>query len=207
MNQVDFENYKDTLPKPNISNSSVTTQNNLDADDIWKAVKEQIRVKIDDRNFNTWFNDAYIENISNGVVEFSCANDIQKDAIVRDYLQTLKESIEKTTGMNIMINFSSRNDGKEIKKKKNYEYYNAHRHRDEESSKDLFSDLEKERAVREKAIQKAQLNPKYTFDNFIVGLHNRLADAVARASVEELGAIYNPVFFYGNTGVGKTPLI
>jgi chromosomal replication initiator protein len=207
MNKVDIENYKDSLPKPNISNTSVQTGGNLDPDDIWKSVKEQIRLKIDNRNFKTWFNGAYIEDISNGVVEFSCANDVQKDTIARDYLNTLKESIEKTTGMNMMINLNCRNDNQEGKKKGKYEYYYAPKHQDDETSKDLFSDLEKERELREKAIAKAQLNHKYTFDNFVVGSHNRLAEAVAKASVEELGAIYNPVFFYGNTGLGKTHLM
>ncbi|KUK76216.1 MAG: chromosomal replication initiator protein DnaA, partial [candidate division WS6 bacterium 34_10] len=206
MNKVDIENYKDTLPKPDLSNNSVSTDNSIDPDDTWKAVKEVMRLKIDNREFKTWFNDVYIENISNGVVEFSCANDVQKDAIVRDYLQTLKESIEKTTGINMMLNFTIRSEQSNRKKGNKYEYYTASGE-ESDSSKTLFSDLDKQREEREKAISKAQLNPKYTFDNFVVGSHNRLAEAVASAVVEELGVLYNPVFFYGNTGVGKTHLM
>jgi chromosomal replication initiator protein len=206
MNKVDIENYKDTLPKPDLSNNSVSTDNSIDPDDTWKAVKEVMRLKIDNREFKTWFNDVYIENISNGVVEFSCANDVQKDAIVRDYLQTLKESIEKTTGINMMLNFSIRSEQSNTKKGNKYEYYTASGE-ESDSSKTLFSDLDKQREEREKAISRAQLNPKYTFENFVVGSHNRLAEAVASAVVEELGVLYNPVFFYGNTGVGKTHLM
>jgi chromosomal replication initiator protein len=207
MNKVDIENYKENLPQPSISNSSISSQDNFDPDETWKSVKELMRIKINDRNFKTWFSNTYIEDISNGVVDFSCTSDVQKNTIVGDYLQILKECIQQATGMNFMINVNIR-DEKENKKQKTYEYYNANENREDTiDSKTLFTDLEQERALREKALEKAQLNPKYTFDNFVIGSHNRLAEAVARAAVEELGTLYNPVFFYGNTGVGKTHLM
>ena len=205
MNKVDIENYKKDLPRPDISNnSSISYEENFDADDTWKAVKEILKLRIPDRGFKTWFNNAYIENISNGVVEFTCDSDIQKHAIVKDYIQVLKDSLQKATGMNFMININTRD--KERSKKAKYEYYEGTEGNAPES-KTLFTDLENQRILRQKAIEKAQLNPKYTFDNFVIGSHNRLAEAVARASVEELGTLYNPVFFYGSTGVGKTHLM
>jgi chromosomal replication initiator protein len=207
MDKVSFENYKKDLPKPNISNTSISTEEKFDPDDTWRAVKELIRLKINDKNFKTWFTNSYIEDIANGVVEFSCANDLQKTTIINDYLQTLKECLQQTTGMNFMINISTREEDNTRSKESKYEYYNASTTSKSTDSKTLFSDLENEKAQREKAIQKAQLNPKYTFDNFVIGSHNRLAEAVARAAVEELGTLYNPVFFYGNTGVGKTHLM
>jgi chromosomal replication initiator protein len=209
MNKVDIENYKENLPQPNISNTSISSQESFDPDDTWKSVKELIRIKINDRNFKTWFSNTYIEDISNGVVDFSCASDVQKDAIVSDYLQTLKECLQQATGMNFMINVNIRDENEKQKvSKKKYEYYNANSSNSSNTeTKDLFTDLENERALREQALDKAQLNPKYTFDNFVIGSHNRLAEAVARAAVEELGTLYNPVFFYGNTGVGKTHLM
>ena len=51
------------------------------------------------------------------------------------------------------------------------------------------------------------LNPKYTFDNFIVGNSNKFAHSVAIAVVKEPGKFYNPFFLYGNDGLGKTHLI
>jgi chromosomal replication initiator protein len=205
MNKVDLETYKKDLPKPKISNEVSTTQETFDPDDTWKAVKELIKLRIDNKTFKTWFNTTYIEDISNGVVQFSCANDIQKTTIMNNYLQTLKECLQQTTGMNLMINISAREDEISERKKDKYEYYNAQETGD--NPKTLFTDLEQEKAQRQKAISKAQLNPKYTFENFVVGSHNRLAEAVARATIEELGTLYNPVFFYGNTGVGKTHLM
>lgn len=53
----------------------------------------------------------------------------------------------------------------------------------------------------------ANLNPKYTFDTFIVGHSNRFSHAAAQAAAEELGTRYNPLFIYGNAGLGKTHLM
>ena len=51
------------------------------------------------------------------------------------------------------------------------------------------------------------LNPKYTFDSFIIGPFNELAHAAAQAVIKNLGVLYNPFFIYGGTGLGKTHLI
>ncbi|MCD4811037.1 chromosomal replication initiator protein DnaA [bacterium] len=210
MEKADFEKYIKTVPKiPVDQMRKFKKQGKLDADKTWLAVKELLRIKISDHNFNAWFSNTYITAISNGIVELSCANDIQKVTITNEYLQTLKDCLHQSTGCDLSINVKTRVGNTHHLTKKNYEYFDSKKIVTEEKkgSKTLFSDLENERELREKSILKAQINPKYTFENFVVGSHNRLAEAVSRAVVEELGSLYNPVFFYGNTGVGKTHLM
>ncbi|MHC1716591.1 MAG: chromosomal replication initiator protein DnaA [Candidatus Dojkabacteria bacterium] len=196
MYKADFKNHIGNMKKASDTNIDLTPE------DLWKSTRENLKLMIGTREFSAVLGGSYIEDINNGVVQISCDATYKREKVLRDYQAALKQALFKSSGYNFEVEINVKSDTP-IKKKMEYEY---HKPEDDEPL-DLFSASEKEKGMLEKALITSHLNPKYLFSNFIVGTNNRLADAVAQAVVEDLGNAYNPVFFYGNTGLGKTHLM
>ena len=202
MKKVDFENHlqqieSNTLPKQN-------GDNDLDPQEIWRVAKEHLKQTIGQREFGGLFSNVYIEDINNGVVQMSCEASYKREKILKDYKYALQGALLKTCQRNFQIEVNLRQSNDTSSKPK-YEYHNPEGSKEEVL--DLFSAAEKEESLYKNALEESHLNPKYLFSNFIVGSNNRLAEAVAQAVLEDLGSAYNPVFYYGETGVGKTHLM
>ena len=201
MNKAEFDQYIEKIPKPEYT-TNATSFDTLNPDALWRSTKENLKLTIGTDVFNNSFGGAYIENVANGVVQISCDSAYKREKILRDYSFALKEALKKACGQNFEIEINLR-ENTMIKDKYKYEYHDPRSNQ----PVDLFSSAENEKNQKEETLKKAQLNPRYLFSNFIVGTNNRLAEAVAQAVVDSLGEAYNPVFFHGNTGVGKTHLM
>jgi chromosomal replication initiator protein len=200
MDKVDFTEHIKKMPDPGIGeNENVSPE--CDVDELWKSTKENLKLMIGSREFAGIFGNSYIENVQNGLVQISCDAAYKREKILKDYKIILKSALLKSSGRNFEVEINLRD--KDTSQKERYEYHDPRG----DQGLDLFTSVERESKQREDAIKKAQLNPRYLFSNFIVGSNNRLAAAVAEAVVKDLGSAYNPVFFYGNTGVGKTHLM
>jgi chromosomal replication initiator protein len=202
MKKADFENHLQQIKER--TSPEQNGDNDLDPQEIWKEAKEHLKQTIGQREFGGLFNNVYIEDISNGVVQISCEASYKREKILKDYKYALQGALLKTCQRNFEIEVNLRQN-KNSSSKPKYEYHNPEN--EQEEVLDLFSAAEKEEKMYKKALEESYLNPKYLFSNFIVGAHNRLAEAVAQAVVEDLGNAYNPVFYYGQTGVGKTHLM
>jgi chromosomal replication initiator protein len=201
MKKVDFENHLQQIESNTLSKKN--GDDNLDPQEIWKVAKEHLKQTIGQREFGGLFSNVYIEDISNGVVQMSCEASYKREKILKDYKYALQGALLKTCQRNFQVEVNLRQSKSSSKPK--YEYHNPEGKQEEVL--DLFSAAEKEDQLYEKALEDSYLNPKYLFSNFIVGPNNRLAEAVAQAVLEDLGNAYNPVFYYGETGVGKTHLM
>ncbi len=202
MDKIDFEKYMDSVKKPNIEEGRVESFESMDNDEIWKIVSENLRMVLDKVEYKSLFADTYLERIDNGVATFSCTSEFKRGLIQNDYKNLLQRCLLKATGQNLQIDFFIKSSIEERRKENRYQFLNT-----DNQNIDLFSASENEKKKYQDALTYSKLNPRYTFETFVVGSHNRLAEAVAHAVVKDLGRAYNPVFFYGNTGVGKTHLM
>jgi len=160
-------------------------------EELWQAVLAQIQLNISTANFNTWFKNTKIVSQKEGEVLISTPNAFTKEWLENKY--------------NKLIFKILRSLDEEIKEVK----YIISR----QESKPLKTELKNPFPVGQLEFQEfnidkeTNLNPKYTFENFIVGSFNELPHAAAQAVVKNPGAVYNPLFIYGGVGLGKTHLL
>ena len=157
---------------------------------LWQNVLKEIKDELSSLAFDTWFSDVKLISLDNGVATIEVPMSIHKKHLSDNYFELIKMSLNKVTGTNFELEFllPDEIDYKKIEKEK------------------------EEEKVREEGVPKSfktqsNLNPKYNFDNFIVGNSNKFAQAAALSVAENPGKMYNPLFIYGNSGLGKTHLM
>lgn len=165
----------------------------LDTKNIWNSCLVEIEAEVSKPNFSTWFKNTSILKEDSGTVYIGVPNEFVKDWLFNKYhkliLRVLRSSYEDIRNAEYII---SRSDT---------------RHK-QEVPEEVRPLVNKELPLADLYINKDDnLNPRYTFENFIVGTFNELAYAAGGAIIAKPGASYNPFFVHGGTGLGKTHLI
>src|SRR3989344_4987630 len=168
-------------------------------EELWQNALSEIELNVSRASFATWFKDTCLADINNeGVVTISVPNGFAQEWLGNKYhkfiLKSLRTTIPEIRSINYVINASL------AKKQEAFDQKAKFKKEDALSEEQLdFKDFHVD--------PRTNLNPKYTFDNFIVGSFNDLAYTAALAVIKNLGKAYNPLFIYGGVGLGKTPLI
>jgi chromosomal replication initiator protein len=177
----------------------LTTNNTLaimDNKKLWESVLVDIELSVSKANFNTWFKNTYISKQDEGVIYVSVPNAFVKDWLYNKYHKSLVKSLrqlsENVRGLEYIVSKEEPRREKEMA----------------EAAPVLHSQSNVELPLNDFYVDKENnLNPRYTFDSFVVGPFNELAHAAAQSIVKNPGGVYNPLFIYGGTGHGKTHLI
>ena len=165
--------------------------NNLE---LWQSVLAQMQFHISRANFATWFQNTEIISKENEKIIISVPNAFSKEWLSNKYnkliLKTLHDIDDSIKELEFII---KPQPAKNAPLKTTIE---------NEKQEDIQLKFEEFKINKE-----TNLNPRYTFNNFVVGSFNELAHAAALAVVDNPGFTYNPLFIYGGTGLGKTHLI
>ena len=156
----------------------------------WPEIIEHLRVEHELLNvsFNTWIKPLKVYDVIDDTAYILVNKDSSVEYIDKKYRLPLMVCIAEITGKEYEIQFVSEDDDKLN------EIHNA--------------SIDNGQKKKTKSLaEKAGLNPKYTFDTFVVGGNNNFAHAASLAVAESPGEVYNPLFLYGGVGLGKTHLM
>ena len=163
---------------------------------IWSNILSKIKLELASFSYETWFNDTELYELKNGVAKIIVPYAMHKDHLKNNYYDLIKSKFIEEVGDNVELEFLieeeiEHNIEDDLLKIQDGEANNNINIYDNDSSFNFES----------------HLNKNYTFDNFVVGNSNKFAQMSALAVAENPGAIYNPLFIYGNSGLGKTHLM
>ncbi len=164
-------------------------------DTIWTQCLRALETKVGEHATSTWLKPIEFEQISDGKAYLSVPNSFFISWIRDNYLGIIRDSLSELTGNAYELVFRSRDDP----------LMEHDELGDTEGAICRISDSGT--FFTEEFAVKHNLNPRYTFNTFVVGECNRFADAAARSVVDNLGKNYNPLFIYGGVGLGKTHLM
>ncbi len=150
--------------------------------ELWEYILSQVELSISPANFKTWFSDSHIIKVEEGIVYIGVPSQFFRDWYVKKFHSYEYRNIEYQIV-------------KDERRKQLREPARAVRPTIELPLNEFYID------------KSDNLNPRYTFDTFVVGSFNDLAHAGAQAAINRPGIAYNPLFIYGETGRGKTHLI
>jgi len=166
---------------------------------IWNQTLNEIKDKLSNPSFKTWFsNTKPVDMKDDNIMLIEVPNDFIKDWIETRYNDLITEVIQNLTDTNLECRFYTEEELKEKNQEEEKEV--------EENEKEKNEEEETKEKKKEYNIN-TNLNPKYSFDSFVVGNGNRFAHAAALAVAEAPAKAYNPLFLYGDVGLGKTHLM
>ena len=157
--------------------------------ELWENALVELELSISKPNFNTWFKDTHIVRVEEGTVALGVPSQFARDWLStkfhKDILHSLRTLSDSVRAVEYVISRGAKRSNDEAR-----------------TVPPPVTELPLE-AVH----QKSNLNPRFTFNSFVVGPFNELAAAAAQAVIRKPGIAYNPLLVYGPTGLGKTHLI
>ncbi|WP_085522429.1 chromosomal replication initiator protein DnaA [Tuberibacillus sp. Marseille-P3662] len=163
-----------------------------DIHDLWNKALSEIEKKLSKPSFETWLKSTSAHSYENNTLIITAPNEFARDWLESRYSDLISDTLKDITGSELDI--------KLIIPQTNMD--EEHLEMDQQHKK-----AQKAKSQTSYESKKSMLNPKYTFDTFVIGAGNRFAHAASLAVAEAPAKAYNPLFIYGGVGLGKTHLM
>lgn len=161
----------------------------MNAEQAWQSVLGQLQMEMPRASFDTWVRDTRPVSFHNGMLTIGVRNAYARDWLENRLASTVNRLLGGILNGSVAVSFVVRGNEKET----------------ETEEPPLPSTVEVDSAPEPS--RNSTLNPRYVFENFVVGSGNRLAHAACLAVAEKPARAYNPLFLYGGVGLGKTHLL
>lgn len=161
----------------------------------WDMVKPEFRNLFSEDVYNTWFGSLVTVAANDTSITLGVPNEFAMIWIEDNYLDIIKKRLQMASGQSIDVKLKVIGEQTDLKET-------------QETTVRTIRDIEDyEKAQGQTNVEQYSLNPKNTFDNFVIGSGNQMAHAACIAVSNAPGRAYNPLFLYGDTGLGKTHLM
>jgi chromosomal replication initiator protein len=171
----------------------------MDAKQVWRAALGELQVSLSPANFETWLRDTVLVDVDDSRFRIAVPNGFAKDWLETRYRSLISTTLARIVGYSVQVEFV-------VKAASETSGPNG-----------AAAGMIAPPAIRPVRLEATRvgapegastnINPRYTFSNFIVGSANRLAHAASLSVAERPGHAYNPLFLYGGVGLGKTHLM
>ena len=159
----------------------------VDKNELLNKAKELLKDEVTQISYDTWIKPLEIDSIENDHIVFIATSEYQKDFIENKYSSLIFNTLRYITNKDWTFSVVEKSN--------------------QENEEEIIKDIKTNISDNELETNHATLNPKYTFETFVVGNNNRFAHAAALAVADSPANSYNPLFLYGGVGLGKTHLM
>ena len=163
-------------------------------ENLWHDIVEKLKEEFSETTVGLWFGSATIGSLDGDSVTIVAEDDFKKSIIEKKYLPMLERMFEELLGFKVEVRVDSATGDSDARSEERLFVTSAPPARPDP-------------AAQEKPAAGPNLRSEYTFDNFVVGSSNQLAQAAAYAVAQHPAELYNPLFLFGPSGLGKTHLL
>ena len=172
----------------------------MDYQALWQSALGELELTLSKANFTTWFKNTFISSFENGKIIVCVPNTFTKAWVEKKYHDAIVKALRATTNNGVReVNYRV-----EVKNTTILPLENVLKETQQGFAPSFVSAADAQPIERTSDIG---LNPRYVFNNFVVGKNNELAHAAAIAVAANPGSAHNPLFIYGGVGMGKTHLL